>query len=69
MGIAAFVGVTSATMAVGLHILGFCYNENAVTAMFIVAGTCGLLVTIIGALAYCILGVGMQRGNDQAMSF
>ncbi len=65
VGTAALVGITSATMAVGLNILGFSYNENVVTAAFTVAGAGGAVITVVGAVAYSILAVEMQRGNDR----
>lgn len=64
VGTAAAVGITSSAMAIGLHILGFPYNQNAVTATFAVAGTGGMAITVIGAIAYSILTTQMQRGND-----
>ncbi|MBA3816790.1 MAG: hypothetical protein H0X29_09805 [Parachlamydiaceae bacterium] len=51
---AAVIGVTSTTMAVGLHILGYPCKENVTTAVFAAAGTGGILVTTISAVAYSI---------------
>ena len=67
VGTAAAVGATSTVMVVGLHILGFSYNQNVVTAAFAVAGAGGVAITVIGAIAYSIFATQMQRGNDQAL--
>lgn len=65
---AAVVGVTSTAMAIGLHILGFPYNENVVTALFAIAGASGTLITVIAAIAYPILARAREwlavRGFD-----
>lgn len=64
---AALVGTTSTVMAVGLNAMGFPYSSNVVTAAFTVAGVGGLAVTAIGAVAYSVLAIGMQVGNDRAL--
>ncbi|MBA3957350.1 MAG: hypothetical protein H0X51_03000 [Parachlamydiaceae bacterium] len=65
VGIAAVVGVTSTAMAIGLQILGFSYKANVITAVFAVAGAGGMLITVIGAVAYSVLAMQMQRGQDR----
>jgi hypothetical protein len=63
---AAFVGVASTVMAIGLHVLGFSYTQNVMTAAFAIAGVGGIVITVIGAIAYAILATSLQRGNDAA---
>lgn len=60
----AVVGVGSTVMAIGLQILGFSYKVNVVTAVFAIAGAGGLLVTVIGAIAFSIFATSMQKGNN-----
>lgn len=64
---AATVGTVSLVMSVGLQALGFPYNENVVTATFTIAAIGGGAVTAIGAVAYSIMAIAMQNGNDRAM--
>lgn len=64
VGKAATVGVISTVMAIGLQILGFPYNKNAITAAFTIAGAGGALITVVASIAYSIIVIGKQQGQN-----
>lgn len=63
---ATYVGIGSSMMAIGLRILGFSHRDNVIAATFVVVGVGGLIVSCIGMIAYSILAIGFQVGNQRA---